>query len=141
LIDEKAIAPLVERTLTGPFEAGVQRIDLGGLGVRLAPGKDYQWFVSLIPDPDERSEDIVAGGGVALADPAPLRETLASAPEGEQVVVLAREGIWYDAIDALSRRIESAPADPLPREQRALLLAQVGLARVAEAERAAPPRH
>jgi hypothetical protein len=140
LIDESSVAPLVEQTLAGPFEAGIHRIDLGGLGVRLAPGAQYQWFVALVPDPEERSADVVAGGGVERTDPAPLRDALAQAPESEQVQVLAREGIWYDAIDALSRRIERAPADPQPREQRASLLEQVGLARIAAAERAGPAK-
>jgi hypothetical protein len=140
LIDESSVSPLVEQTLAGPFEAGVHRVDLTGLGVRLAPGTEYQWYVALVPDPEERSSDVVAGGGVALADPAPLRDDLARAAEGEQALLLAREGIWYDAIDSLSRRIERAPADPLPREQRAALLEQVGLVRVAAAERAAPPK-
>lgn len=137
LIDESSVAPLVEKTLPGPFPAGVHRIELESLGVRLAPQKEYQWFVSLVPDAEERSSDLVAGGGVALVDAGPVREQLASAEPGQQAFVLARNGIWYDAIDTLSRRIEQAPADPLPREQRAALLEQVGLERVAAAERAA----
>lgn len=137
LIDESSVAPLVEQTLAGPFEAGVHRIDLTSLGVKLAPGTAYQWFVALVPDPDERSSDVVAGGGVELVEAKALREELARAPDGEQAFVLAQHGIWYDAIDALSRRIESAPADPLPREQRAALLEQVGLTEIAAAERAA----
>ena len=139
LIDPSSVSPLVERTLEGPFEAGVHRIDLTHLGVKLAPGTEYQWFVSLVPDPEERSSDVVAGGGVELVDAGALREELARAPDSQQVLVLAQNGIWYDAIDALSRRIDQTPADPLPREQRAALLEQVGLADVAAAERAAPP--
>jgi hypothetical protein len=134
LSDESAVAPLVEKTLSGPFAAGVHRIDLAGLGVKLAPGTAYQWYVSLVPDPEERSADVVAGGGVELADAAPLQSELTAASANEQVLVLARNGIWYDAVDALSRRIESAPTDALARQQLAALLAQVGLEDIAPGE-------
>lgn len=136
LTDEASVAPLVETTLSGPFSAGVHRIELTGLGVQLAPGTQYQWFVSLVPDPEERSADVVAGGGVALVDASPLRAELDAAPADEQVLVLARNGIWYDAVDTLSRRIESAPTDALARQQLASLLEQVGLADLAAEESA-----
>jgi hypothetical protein len=127
LTDEATVEPLVEKTLSGPFMAGMHRIELTGLGVQLTPDTPYQWFVSLVPDPEERSSDVVAGGGVALVDAAPLRAELAAAPADEQALVLARNGIWYDAVDTLSRRIESAPSDALARQQLASLLEQVGL--------------
>jgi hypothetical protein len=136
LTDEAAVEPLVEKTLSGPFSAGVHRIELTALGVQLEPGTEYQWFVSLVPDADERSADVVAGGGVALVDAAPLRAELAAARADEQVLVLARNGIWYDAVDTLSRRIESAPSDALAREQLAALLDQVGLEDLATEESA-----
>ncbi|HEX5068442.1 MAG TPA: DUF928 domain-containing protein [Myxococcota bacterium] len=137
LTDDASVKPLVEQTLSGPFTAGVHRIDLTGLGVKLAPGTEYQWFVSLVPDPEERSADVVAGGGVALVDGAPLRAELDAAPADEQALVLARNGIWYDAVDTLSRRIESAPADAVARQQLAALLEQVGLSDIAAEEGAA----
>jgi hypothetical protein len=131
LTDEASVKPLVEQTLHGPFTAGLHRIELTALGVELTPGTEYQWYVSLVPDPEERSADVVAGGGVARVDAAPLRDQLAAAPAEEQVLVLARNGIWYDAVDTLSRRIESAPADTLARKQLAALLEQVGLSDLA----------
>ena len=139
LTDEASVKPLVEQTLHGPFSAGLHRIDLTTLGVKLTQGTEYQWYVSLVPDPEERSADVVAGGGVALVDAAPLREELAAAPAEEQVLVLARNGIWYDAVDTLSRRIESAPSDALARQQLAALLEQVGLPDVAAGNGAGSP--
>ena len=140
LSHEASVSPLVDQTLAGPFEAGVHRVDLAGLGVKLEPGTEYQWYVSLVSDPEDRSSDVVAGGGVLLVDTSALREEVARAPADEQVLVLARNGIWYDAVDALSRRIESAPADAQAREQLAALLEQVGLDQIAAAERATRAR-
>jgi hypothetical protein len=43
--------------------------------------------------------------------------------------------MWYDAIAALSERIEAAPNDTDLRRQRAALLEQVGLREAAEFDR------
>jgi Flp pilus assembly protein TadD len=50
--------------------------------------------------------------------------------------IYAEEGVWYDAIDALSRAIEKSPNDAALREQRAALLEQVGLQAAANYARA-----
>jgi hypothetical protein len=138
LTDEASVAPVVEKTLPGPFAAGMHRIDLDALGVKLTPGTEYQWYVSLVSDPDERSADVVAGGIVLVVDGGALRDELARASAEQRPFVLAQNGIWYDAVDALSRRIESQPADPTPRQQLAALLEQVGLAPVAASEKTRP---
>ncbi|HXK25940.1 MAG TPA: DUF928 domain-containing protein [Myxococcota bacterium] len=127
LTDEASVAPLVEKTLSGPFAAGMHRIDLDALGVKLVPGTEYQWYVSLVSDPEERSSDVVTGGTVLLVEGGALREEVARVSAEERPLVLAQNGIWYDAVDALSRRIESQPSDPTPRRQLAALLEQVGL--------------
>ena len=40
---------------------------------------------------------------------------------------MAGEGIWYDAVSALSVRIDADPGDAILRAQRAALFDQVGL--------------
>jgi hypothetical protein len=52
--------PVVEQTLATPFDMGIHRVRLADFGVRLAPGKQYRWFVSLVSDPKRRSRDILA---------------------------------------------------------------------------------
>jgi hypothetical protein len=47
-----------------------------------------------------------------------------------RAVVLARNGIWYDAIDDLTLRIQAAPGDRALWNQRAHLFQQVGLPEV-----------
>jgi len=134
LTDETSVTPLVERTLPGPFVAGMHRVDLEALGVKLTPGTEYQWYVSLVKDPEERSSDVVTGGIVLLVDGGGLREQVARVSAEQRPFVLAESGIWYDAVDALSRRIESEPSDPTAHRQLAALLEQVGLTQVAAAE-------
>jgi hypothetical protein len=115
LTDEASVKRWSSRR-SGPFSAGLHRIDLTTLGVKLTPGTEYQWYVSLVPDPEERSSDVVAGGGVELVEAAPLEKELAAAPAEERVLVLARNGIWYDAVDTLSPASDRA-VDTLARQQ------------------------
>src|SRR5262249_54431270 len=94
----------------------------------LAPGRAYQWLVILVPNPKDRSYDRIVGGGiersVAAAD---LRARLDSAGQDRLPYVLAEAGVWYDAIDVLSREIGAHPGDRRPWNQRAALFEQVGL--------------
>jgi len=123
--------PLVQRRLPPPARPGIQRIDLADLGVRLFPGKRYQWFVALVIDPASRSRDVVAGAGIERVSP-----PLDLAPDQRRdPVALARAGLWYDAFDALSRLAAARPGEPRLRTYRASLLDQIGLPEVARWER------
>ncbi|MGH7287229.1 MAG: DUF928 domain-containing protein [Myxococcota bacterium] len=135
--DENSIEPLIEAQLAAPAQAGVQAVRLADHGMRIAPGTNYQWFVSLVPEPERRSKDFTVGAWIARREPdAALRGKLAAA-NGREAIVFAESGLWYDAIDALSSQIASAPADRRLRAQRAALLEQAGLAEVAAYDLAA----
>jgi len=89
----------------------------------------------LVTDPERRSKDILAGGMLMVVDPQPLlAEKLKSAVPGSLPNIYAEEGLWYDAIGALSQLIEETPANLELHRQRAALLEQVGLAEVAAYE-------
>lgn len=85
-----------------------------------------------MPDPKQRSHDIVAGGVVKRTESSPTLKAKLENARGQQLTyVYAEEGIWYDAIAAVSGLIEDAPGDAVLKTQRAALLEQVGLAEVA----------
>ena len=131
LIGVDPINPILETTLEGSFEAGIQRIRLADHGVTLQPDLEYQWFVRVIPNPDQRLYDRVVGGGIQrLAPSAELDAKLAAAQQGDAHYVLAEAGIWYDALDSLSLQIEASPENENLRTQRAALFDQVGLENV-----------
>ena len=133
--ERNAVQPLVEKTLQGLPQGGIQSACLAGLNVKLRKDVQYKWFVTLVTDPEHRSKDILAGGIVSFIDPQPaLVEKLKSAEKSSLPLVYAEEGLWYDALEALSTRIDASPDDRELRRQRAALLAQVGLAEVADAE-------
>lgn len=136
IVDEASVTPVLETTIAGPLAPGVHPIRLADHQVSLAPGINYQWFVSLVPDDERRSNDVIAGGAIERVIPSdPLREKLAAADEPSRGVVLAEAGIWYDALTAVSRAVEASPRDTGARSTRAALLEQVGLTEVARAER------
>lgn len=113
--------PLLEIALDEPLRAGLHAIRLDERGVRLEAGVAYQWFVALVPDPAHRSRDLVVGGAVEYQ---PAEATSSGAEPNADFEQLARAGIWYDAVDALRRRLDR---DPGARPQWEALLAQVGL--------------
>jgi hypothetical protein len=134
--DEKSIQPVLEITLEKPEEVGIQSFRLADHDLALLPGVEYQWFVSIIPDPEYRSKDIVDTGYIKLIEPSKtLNEKLANASGLEVSVIYAEEGLWYDALGAISELIEIDPKNSELREQRAYLLEQIGLNTVADYER------
>jgi len=138
IVDEASAVPVLETTIAGPLAPGVHPIRLADHQVSLAPGINYQWFVALVPDAQRRSNDVIAGGGIERVAPSePLREKLAAAEAPSRSFLLAEAGIWYDALDAISRAIEVSPGDSEARSSRAALLEQVGLAEIARVEREA----
>jgi uncharacterized protein DUF928 len=120
--------PLVERELPAPARAGIQRVDLAALGITLAPDVDYRWTLATTRDK--------SSGAIRRVAPSPeLAAKLPGASGRQRYALLAREGIWYDALDEVSRAVDAAPANIAPARHRAMLLEQIGLYPVARYER------
>ena len=138
VIAEVAEAPLLVKNLAAT-PGGMLSIDLAKQGVTLKPDTEYEWFVSVVPDPEQRSKDVTSGGTIRRVAPDPAVTARVSAAGARDVPrIYAEAGLWYDAIDALSRLIEGAPGDAELRAQRAALLDQVGLPDAASQDRPSP---
>ena len=136
LIDQVGTRPLLEHRLAPPVPAGIHAVRLADHGVRLAAGVPYQWSVAIVRDGGRRSRDVISGGFIERVEPpTALGRQLADARPTERASIYAEAGLWYDAIAALSERIEAAPNDTDLRRQRAALLEQVGLREAAEFDR------
>src|SRR5262249_50829468 len=133
VMDPQGVQPILETRLPAPVTAGVQRIRLLEYNVRLAPGAAYRWFVSVVPDADRRSKDIMAGGTIECVEmPEGLKAKLAQAAKSDLPSIYAEAGLWYDTVAEISELIEAAPQDQALRKQRTALLAQVGLTEITE---------
>ncbi len=127
------LSPLLETRIPAPAQAGIQAIRLADHAVKLIPGEQYQWYVTLVVKAERRSKDIVAGGFIErVGPPEAIQAKLDQAGKALVPHVFAETGIWYDAVMTLSEMIEAAPKNVLLRKQRAALLQQVGLPVVAK---------
>ena len=132
LINDESIDPELEEIVATPGKAGIQSIDLAKTGAKLVPGMEYRWFVSVVADPGQRSNDVVASGTIQRINPDDsLKSEIASAGDNMLAGIYAKEGVWYDAIDSLTRMIDKSPNDTSLKQQRTALLEQVGLQAVA----------
>ena len=131
LVRVEPLEQILKVTLPTPERAGIQRIRLADHGAQIDSGSSYQWLLKLVPNPKDRSYDRIVGGGIERVEPSQsLSQQLDSASPERRAHVLAGNGIWYDAIDDLSVRIDAAPGDRGLWNQRAHLFQQVGLPEV-----------
>ena len=132
LIEAQTVRPLVERRLEPLKKPGIQRIRLADYGLYLQENVLYQWFITLIPDPQRRSKDILSGGLIRKTlPPGTGSETQGEEDMAKAVHSRAEAGLWYDAFTAACELIERSPDNVLLRQMRASLLHQVGLDEVA----------
>lgn len=135
MIADNAETPVVETKLPPPTQAGLQQIKLADYKVKLSPGDRYLWSVSLIVDPEERSANVVAKGAIERTAPEKLEHPLAiNVSDTDAGPRYAEAGLWYDAIMAITDRIQANPANSDLRQQRAALLEQIGLSDVAKSD-------
>lgn len=136
IVDEQVVQPLFEGDLRPPTRNGVQQIRLADYGVKLPRDTRYKWYVSIVPDPDHRSKDIVVGGGIQRVDlTESLRAKLAQARSDQIPALYADAGLWYDTLQAIADSLTAAPGNANLRAQRAALLEQIGLQTIAAPER------
>jgi hypothetical protein len=136
LNDERSVNPLLEIEIGTPDRGGIHGIRLSDYNISLLPGKEYQWFIAVVTDPEQRARDIVDTGMIERVRlPEKLSEALSRSKGIEVAVLYAGEGLWYDALSSISDLIEANPDDVYLRQQRATLLEQAGLDEAAEQER------
>jgi hypothetical protein len=135
LIDDKGETPLIEYAVPEAKGPAVHRIDLAAHKVELKPGVTYQWSISVVPNPRERSNDVMSGGALRRVAVPQNIAARGSADKAQLARAYAAEGIWYDAIALYSELIEENPGNRRLRDARAALLEQVGLKEVAAFDR------
>jgi hypothetical protein len=135
---QAASTPLLEITLQPPFARGIHALRLADHGITLRPGVEYQWFVAVVRNPAQRSNDTIAGGTIKrVADSDAVQSRLKQTLQAQWPAVYAEAGIWYDAIDQISQQISADASNRQLRGQRAALLEQVDLRTAADFDRGA----
>lgn len=135
LTEPKNPKPLL-KVATDKADGGIHRVSLAKHNVTLKPGVTYKWTIAWVPDPANRSQDVIASGSIQRIEPeAKLTAALADAKGLEKAAVYAQHGIWYEALEMVSNEIDAAPKSKELHAQRAALLDQAGLKEAAAAER------
>jgi Domain of Unknown Function (DUF928) len=132
---QDAATPVFEITLQPPIAKGIHAFRLADHGIALKPDVEYQWFVAVVSNPARRSNDVLAGGTIKRVTDSPVQAQLKQASPAQAAALYAEAGIWYDAIDQLSRQISADQSNRELRERRAALLEQVGLREAAAYDR------
>ena len=130
---------LVRLELNSPSESGVHRIQLLDLlGISLAYDLDYEWMVAFQP---EGSPSVLARGYIRRIEASTkLATQLSRAKKSELPFVYIEEGLWYDALEAISDLIERHPNDENYLSIRGELLQTVGLINELEKEEPDGPK-
>jgi Domain of Unknown Function (DUF928). len=136
VVNEDTLSTVLDVALAVPRGAGVKHLRLSDYGIKLVPDVEYRWSVTLVADPEHRSRDIIASGTIQRVQPPEgLAQKLSRASEQERPAIYAAEGLWYDALAAISELIENRADDKILRAQRASLMEQVELPAVAAYDR------
>ena len=122
---------------------GTHSVSLAKHKVTLVPNVSYQWSIALVPDPKNRSKDLVASGYVKRVEaPADLTAQIEkAAASADRAAIYAQAGFWYDALQSISIAIgEAAKAKDTNgvtelKKLRASLLDQGELKQAAAADR------
>jgi hypothetical protein len=92
---------------------------LADYGVRLEPNKDYEWFVFIVMDPEQRTSDWLSSAFVRYTQPSgQLTRRLNSTPLAQRFSIYKENDFWYDAINNLVVQIEAINNLAIPIEQQ-----------------------
>lgn len=135
VVADHAIEPLLEVSADGAA-AGIHPLSLAEHGVTLAPGDEVDWSVAIVVDSQRRSKDVISTAMIRRVEATgDLAARLSAAGPEDRAAVYAGSGVWYDALDAVSRLVAEQPAEPAWRRRRAELLEQVDLLEAAAFDR------
>ena len=117
--------PLIDKTLHLSVNKGIQALSLVQHNAKLDINTQYEWSISLVCDSENPSINIFDSGIIKRVEPSnTLNERIKGANERQLPYIYAENGVWYDALDTLSRLIQK---DNSLSTVRASLLKQGGL--------------
>jgi hypothetical protein len=132
IVADESSKTVLKATIPGPLPAGINAFRLADTKVRLDPNVDYQWSVTVVASTVDRSRNVFASGMIRRVTR--LEPASVGGPDGG-AAAYAAAGLWYDAIEIVSKAIDRAPASRQLHERRSNLLEQVGLSDAAGFDR------
>lgn len=114
--------PVLEVEIAGNV-VGIQRLDFAKYEAKLEPDVEYRVSVALKYNDDNPADNPFSQGVIQRIEPPRqlVTQLLNKADKIDRAFVFASEGIWFDALTAISDQIE-ATQDPTLHRYRAALL-------------------
>ncbi|MCS6781621.1 MAG: DUF928 domain-containing protein [Gloeomargarita sp. SKYBB_i_bin120] len=121
-------------TYTGRAQqSGIVRLDLPENAPALQVGELYQWYFSVVCDPQDRTADLYVRGSVQrVALPASFQQQLQRVPRNEHPYIYASAGLWHETLAALLDLRQSQPQNGQLMADWQSLLQIEGLGKVAQ---------
>lgn len=110
-LSEEGQQQTVYRTSFETAAAGIGQFTLPDDAPALEPDRLYRWQFTFVCDAETQSHFQVTGIVVRRSPTAQLVQQLQTASPKEQIVLLAAEGFWYDALDQLNQLRRLNPTD------------------------------
>lgn len=128
LVEPGIAKPLVVQTVQ-PDAQGLVRVEMPKTAPELVAGKEYRWSLSVVCNPNRRSQDIYAQSLIQRVQLTSETKRQLSAADSEQAKgrIYASAGLWYDAVAALSKGSSPRSVDSVVTQDLTALLNQVGL--------------
>ncbi|MCU0518763.1 MAG: DUF928 domain-containing protein [Oscillatoria sp. Prado101] len=103
-------------------------------GKSLEVGKNYQWFFSIICNPEDRSGDVRVQGWIKRVEKSNiLAQKLEAVSENERPFIYAKESLWFDTLSSLAQLQMQNSGDEFLSNKWEELLNSVSLGNLAKA--------
>lgn len=125
-----------KESFNAPEDAGITSLKIPETFAPLTVGEDHRWYLSVVCNPQSRSEDLVVTGWIRrIPADNDFEERIAKAVPYEQISIYQESALWLEALATLVEvRLESPNNTALERltdEKWVGLLESVDLLRVA----------
>ena len=123
----------IYRSITPIPTSGIVSFTLPENSTALEVGQTYEWFFSLICQPDDRSQDVFVSAGIQRVEvPVELATQLEQASLSDRSHLYAANGIWHDTFAILLELRRSQPSDATLISDWEELLNSAGLSQVVD---------
>jgi hypothetical protein len=106
------------------YETGLYRLRLEDYNIHLKANQNYEWFVTVVRDPDQRSSDFMASGLIRYQSKTPTGQK-------PQKTYTNKNLFWYDAVTEICGQLEKNPSSQEQRQALAQLLEQEKMPKLA----------
>jgi LysM repeat protein len=125
--------PLYNTRFSSKGLSGISNLTVPADRPSLEVGRDYRWSLSIICNPEDRSQDEEVSGWIRRIAPDPALATkLEKAGPTEYPAIYAEAGLWFDALRYLAALRRQSNNDTTLTSDWSSLLKAVGLVQVSD---------